>query len=237
MSYASAGLGQLSAPRVGVAAQGDPVLAKASLVASKILLQATQKPEALRQRFVANKLNAMRQGLAREVAVSYRRVVASGKTRDQALFDAMRMAIADMDLSESLQSIREKVSRGITGAEAFNGLGQMSSNDRAAGCAVASTAGTVGGVVSIVPGYGTLIGAVVGIGSAIAGQAMDCGAETRQAQQAAAQAQANLVAAQQAAAAQAAARQAAAGSNTTRMILIGGGALVAVAGIGYLLLS
>jgi hypothetical protein len=141
MSYASAGLGQLPAPRVGAAAQSDPVLANASLVASKILLQATQKPLVLRQRFVANKLDAMRQGLSREVAVSYRRIVASGKTHDQALFDAMRMAIADMNLSESLQSVREKVSRGITGAEAFNGLGQMSPNDRAAGCAVASTAG------------------------------------------------------------------------------------------------
>jgi hypothetical protein len=237
MTYASAGLGQLPAPRVGAAAQRDPVLASASLVASKILLQATQKPLAIRQRFVANKLDAMRLGLSREVAASYRRLVASGKTHDQALFDAMRMAIADMNLSESLQSVREKVSRGITGAEAFNGLGQMSPNDRAAGCAVASTAGTVGGVVSVVPGYGTLIGAVVGIGSAIAGQAMDCGAETRQAQQQAAQAQANLMAAQQAAAQQAAARQAAASGSRTRMILIGGGALVAVVGIGYLLLG
>jgi len=236
MSYTSAGLGQISAVRVGATAQRDPILANASLVASKILLQSVQKPVALRQQFMENKLNAMRRGLAREVAASYKRIVASGKTHDQALFDAMRMAIADMNLGESIQVIRLKASRNV-GAEAFNGLGQMSTNDRAAGCAVASTAGTVGGVVSVVPGYGTLIGAVVGIGSAIAGQAMDCGAETRQAQQQAAQAQANLLAAQQAAAQQAAARQAAASGSRNRMILIGGGALVAALGIGYLLLS
>lgn len=233
MSYASTGLGQIAPVRVGTAAQTDPVLAKASLVASKILLQSTQKPESVRQAFVTNKLNAMRQGLAREVARSYRRMVASGKAHDQALFDAMRMAIAEMNLSEGIQSLRASAAHRI-GAEAFSGLGQMSTNDRATGCAIASTAGTVGGVASVIPVYGTIVGAVVGIGSAIAGQAMDCGRETREASAAAAQAQANLAAAQAAAAAAQAQAQ---GRARTRMFLIGGGAIIATLGIGYLLLS
>jgi hypothetical protein len=209
------------------------VLAKASLIASKILLQSVQKPESFRQAFVTNKLNAMQPGLARIVVASYRRMVAAGKSQDQALFDAMRLAIAEMTLSEGIQSLRAKAARNI-GAEAFSGLGQLSPSDRATGCAIASTAGTVGGVASVVPGYGTLIGAVVGIGSAIAGSAMDCGRETREAQQQAAQAQANLQAAQAAAAAAQAQTQARA---RTRMFLIGGGAIIATLGIGYLLLS
>jgi hypothetical protein len=106
----------------------------------------------------------------------------------------------------------------------------MSTDDRAAGCTVASTAGTVGGVVSIIPVYGTIIGAIVGIGAGIAGSAMDCSRETREATTAAAQAQANLAMARQTSAAQQ-------GGSQTRLFLIGGGAIVAALGIGYLLLS
>jgi hypothetical protein len=233
MSYASTAVDEAAPVRVGSAARVDPVLAKASLVASKILLQATKKPIYLRQAFVANKLNAMRRGLDREVMASYRRMVAAGKSQDQAIFDAMRMAIADMNLSEGIESLRLSAAKNV-GAEAFSGLGQLAPNDRAIGCAIAGTAGTAGGVASVVPGYGTLIGAVFGIGSAIAGQAMDCGRETREAQQQAAQAQANLQAAQAAAAAAQAAAQSRA---RTRMYLIGGGAIIATLGIGYLLLS
>lgn len=233
MSYASAGLGQTPAVRVGAAARGDAVLANASLVASKILLQATQKPLPIRSRFVANKLDAMRPGLAREVAAERRRLVARGKNADQAIFDAMRLAIANINMDEGIQSLRVKAAR-TYGAEAFSGLGQMSTNDRATGCAIASTAGTVGGIANVVPVYGQIVGAIVGIGSGVASMAMDCSRETREAAATAAQAQANLLAAQQAAAAQAAAAQS---SSRTRLYLIGGGAIIAVLGVGYLLLS
>lgn len=230
MSYASAGLGQTPAVRVGAAARGDVVLANASLAASKIILQATKKPRGIRPAFVRNKLNAMRQGLAREAVAERRRLVARGVNPDQATFDAMRLAIANARLDEGVQSLKEKAARGTWGAEAF---GDIAPNDRATGCAIASTAGTVGGVASVVPVYGTIVGAIVGIGSGIASSALDCTRESREASTAAAQAQANLLAAQQAAAA----REAAAGSARTRVYLIGGGAIVAALGIGYLLLS
>lgn len=234
MGYASAGLGQAPAVRVGAAARGDVVLAQASLAASKILLQATKKPLGIRREFVRNKLDAMRPGLASKVVASQRRLVAQGKSRDQAIFDAMRLAIANMNMDEGVQSLKEKAARSIYGAEAFaGGLGQMSASDRTTGCAIASTAGTVGGVASVIPVYGTIVGAIVGIGAGIAGSAMDCTRESREAAAAAAQAQANLLAAQQAAAAQAAARS----GSQTRLYLIGGGAIVAALGIGYLLLS
>lgn len=209
------------------------MLASASLAASKIMLAATQKPAAVRKSFVTNKLNAVRPGLAREAAATRSRLVAEGKNPDQATFDAMRLAIANANMDEGIQSLKEKAARRF-GAEAFSGgLGQMSPNDRATGCAIASTASTVGGVASVIPVYGQIVGAIVGIGSGIAGGALDCNRESREAAAAAAAAQANLVAAQQAAAARAAAAQS---SSRTRLLLIGGGAIVAL-GAGYLLLS
>jgi hypothetical protein len=220
--------GQASTVRVGASAREDVVLARASLAASEILLRAVQKPASIRAPFIENRLNAIRPGLARSVAASRRRLVARGEGRDQATFDAMRLAIANVAMEEGVQSLRASASREV-GAEAFSGgLGQMSAGDRATGCAIASTASTVGGIASIVPVYGQLVGAIVGIGSGIAGGALDCTREQREAAAAAAQAQANLLAAQQAAAART-------GASRTRLYLIGGGAIVAVLGIGYLL--
>lgn len=236
MSYASAGLGQTPAARVGAAARGDLVLANASLVASKILLQAAQKPAAIRAAFISNKLDAMRAGLARLVAASYRRFVAQGKSPDQALFDAMRLAIANMRMDEGIDALRMTAAR-EHGAEAFGGLGAFSANDRATACTITAGAQVVGGVASVIPVYGQIVGGIVGIGAGIAGGALDCSREQREAAAAAAQAQANLAAIQAAAAAELAATESAARRARIRVYMIGGGALVAVVGIGYFLLG
>jgi len=235
MSYASTGSGQ-AAVRVGSAAQSDLVLANASLIASKIMLGAAKKPARIRAAFIANKLDAMRPGLAREVATSRRRLVAQGKAPDQAAFDAMRLAIANMNMAAGIDSLRVSAAK-EHGAEAFSGLGQMAPNDRATACTVSAGAQVVGGIASIVPVYGTIIGGIISIGSSIAGGALDCTREQREAAAAAAQAQGNLVAAQQAAAAQAAAQAEATSGSRRRVYIIGGGALVVALGIGYLLLS
>jgi hypothetical protein len=211
-------------------------------VASEIILEATGKPSDIRGRFVANRLNAIHSGLPSEIRRSRRRLVASGKSPDQALFDAMRMAIADVYLSETLRSLREtSFAQGSGLGEA--GLG-MSAGDRQTGCTVAGTASTVAGVVSLIPIYGTIVGAIVGIGSGIAGQSMNCGAEQAQAQQNAAQAQQNLAAAQQtvqqAAAMRAAAEQQAAADQRAGKMRVAavGAAGVLVLGVGaYFLLS
>jgi hypothetical protein len=235
MSYASTGLGQ-TAVRVGAAAQGDLVLANASLVASKIMLGAAKKPARVRAAFIANKLNAMHPGLARSVATSRRRLVAQGKGSDQAAFDAMRLAIANMNMAAGIDSLRVSAAK-EHGAEAFSGLGQMAPNDRATACTVSAGAQVVGGIASVIPVYGTIVGGIIGIGSSIAGGALDCTREQREAASAAAQAQANLAAAQQAAAAQNEITSAARRRARTRVYVIGGGALVVALGIGYLLLS
>lgn len=231
MSYAVAGFGGVSAVRVGAAAKGDPLLASASLIASEILLQATRKPPAVRGKFVENRLNALSPGMARQVFASRARISAGGKAPDQALFDAMRLAIANVKMEEGIQSLRASAAREY-GAEAFGSLGDLAPSDRATGCAIASTTGTVGGIASIIPVYGTIVGGILGIGAQVAGGAMDCSRETREANAAAAQAQANVMMAQQ----QAVSQTQSTGSNM-RLYLIGGGALVAALGIGYLVLS
>jgi len=236
MSYSLAGLGQTPPVRVGATARGDLVLAKASLAASKIVLQAAKRPAAERASFVARKLNAMQPGLARTAAAARRELLSKGKKRDQATFDAMRLAIANATLATGMDSLRATIARD-QGAEVFAGLGQLSPNDRTTACTVTAGAQVVGGIASVVPVYGTIIGGLVSIGASIAGGQLDCTREQREAAAAAAQAQANLAAAQQIAAQQAAQRAAAARGNRMRVYVIGGGALVVALGIGYLLLG
>jgi len=236
MSYTSTGLGQTPAVRVGAAARGDLVLANASLVASKILLQAVQKPASVRASFVSNKLDAMQPGLARAVATSRRRLVAQGKNRDQATFDAMRLAIANVRMSTGIESLR-MAAVDEHGAEAFSGLGTFSAGDRATACTITGGAQVVGGIASVIPVYGQIVGGIVGIGASIAGGALDCTREQREAAAAAAQAQANLAAVQAEAAMQLEAAGAGARRARIRVYMIGGGALVVAIGIGYLLLG
>ena len=236
MSYAVAGMGQIPAVSVGSAARGDAVLAKASLEASKILLQAAKRPAARRPAFVERKLDAMRLGLAKEVAASRRRLLARGKNEDQAIFDAMRLAIANMKRDEGIESLKVTAAQKY-GAEAFSGLGQMSANDRATACTVTAGAQVAGGIASIIPVYGTIVGGIVSIGSSIAGGALDCGREARDAAAATAQAQANLEAAQRLAAEQTAAAEVAARSRRMRNVLIGGVAIVGVLGAGWFIMS
>ena len=241
MSYAlTNGLGQVDPTRVsvGAAARHDIVLANASLVASKILLQAAKKPADVRSVFISNKLNAMQSGLARAVLKTQRRLVSQGKSFDQAMFDAMRLAIANLRMSDGIESL-VAASVAEHGAEAFagTGLGAFSPGDRQTACSITSGAQVVGGVASIIPVYGTIVGGVVGIGAAIAGGSLDCTREQREAAAAAAAAQANLAAAQQAAAMNAETIQATARRNRMRTYMIGGGSLVVVLGIGYFLLS
>jgi hypothetical protein len=223
--------------RVGAAARKDAVLSQASLTASDIILGASRKPLAVRQRYVENRLNGLKQGLAGEAARERRRLVARGVNRDQATFDAMRLTIANATMDEGIEQLAEKAARGRVGAESFAGLGELSPNDRAIGCTIAGGGAVAGGVANIVPVYGQIVGAVLGIGSAIAGGAMDCGREQREAQAQAAQAQANLQAAQQQAMFMQQQAAEAQRQRRLKMYLIGGGAVVVLLGVGYYALS
>lgn len=222
---------------IGTRAQHDPVLARASLMASEILLDATRAPLARREEIVARRLNRITPGLGVWAVKKRAALQSRGTPRDQAIFDSLRLGIANAMIERGLEHLNLKIA-GEYGFDAVDGgLGQMSSNDRATACTVAGTAAVVGGVANVVPLYGQIVGAVVGIGSQIAGAALDCGRETRDAAAAAAQAQANLEAAQRAAAERAAAEQAASGSRRMRTVLIGGAIAVAALGAGWIILS
>jgi hypothetical protein len=222
---------------VGKRASADPVLAKASLDASSIML-------AMAKAAPTKRLPLMEASLRRlgvqpsDVVAEMKKALVPGANPDQVTFDAMRLAIANTRLDHSLDNIRHAVaSQSGWDSLVDTGLGGLSVNDRATGCMISSGAGVVGGVASVVPGYGTLIGGIIGIGSGIAGQALDCGKEARDAATAAAQAQAQLAAAQQAAAAQQTAAASASRQHRFQTVATGGAILLTVLGVAWLALD
>lgn len=218
---------------VGARAFSDPVLARASLDASAILLAMAKAP-------AASRLAVMQSGLERlavrpsDVVEEMKVGLRSGVNPDQVAFDSMRLAIANTRLGRGIDSLRHQVASEYGWDSA---LGTLSANDRATGCLVAGGAATAGGVASIIPVYGTIVGLVTGVGSGVASAALDCGKEARDAASAAQQAQAQVEAAQQLAAAQQA--EAAAASRRTRIRTLAGGAaaLLALAGVAWLVVD
>ena len=239
MSYAGQrSLGDLTSVDVGKRASSDPVLAKASLDASSIMLAMAKVPQSKRLPLMERAIERLGAKPA-DVVAEMKKGLAEGGNPDQVAFDAMRLAIANVRLDRGLENLSLAIaSKSGWDSLVDTGLGDgLSANDRATGCMVAGGAQTVGSIVSLIPGYGTLIGGIVGIGSGIAGGQLDCGKEARDAASAAAQAQAQLVAAQQAAAANAAAAAAASRGNRIKTIAGGGAILLAVLGAAWLVLE
>lgn len=241
MSYATHAL---SGPpiTVGAQAQTDPVLAEASRVAAEIVLAMAKTDPAARMGVMLRRLDALNlgPGLGQTVIENLRKLLVAGKFRDQAVFDAMRAAIANRTMARGLREMRDaiftiKTQQGRDVYEA--GLGQIAPSDRQAACLAAGIGGTVGGALQVIPVYGTIIGGILGIAGGATGAALDCGADQRAAAQRMAASQA---AAAQAALAQAqaleAARQAEQSRRMKQYVLIGGGALI-LGGIAYLALS
>ncbi len=218
---------------VGRRAFSDPVLARASLDASSILLAMAKAP-------ASSRLAVMENGLERlavrpsDVVVEMSRGLRAGENPDQAAFDAMRLAIANTRLGRGIDSLRHEVATRYGWDSA---LGALSPNDRATGCLIAGGAATAGGVASIIPVYGTIVGLVTGVGSGVAGAALDCGKEAREAAAAAQQAQAQVEAAQQMAAAQQAQAAALSRRNRIRTLAGGGVALLALLGVAWLIVD
>lgn len=233
MSYANAQRGEVG---VGARAYADPVLAKASLDASTVMLaMAKAKP--------ASRLSVMRTELSRfdvpagPVIAEMKKGLVPGANPDQVTFDALRLAIANTRLDRSLDNIRHNIAR-RSGWDSLidSGLGS-GADDKATGCMIASGANMVGGAAQIVPVYGQIIGLVTSVGSTVAGQVLDCGKEARDAAAAAQQAQAQLAAAQQAAQAQQAAILASSRSQRFRTVAVGGAILLSVLGAAWLILD
>lgn len=220
---------------VGQAARHDPVLARASLVASEILLAAVKLPIHEREAFVATKLNGISPQLASEVILKRRRLMRRGVAKDQAIFDSMRLGIANVYAQQIIDQARAAVAI-EQGADA---LGDDTARD--VGCAVIGGAGIVGQIVGGILSAGNqhVATSITQGTSAITG-ALDCNRRQREsaervARDESARAQATLQAAQTAAAAQVEAERIRS-KKQQNMLLIGGGLMAAVA-ITYFVLK
>jgi len=211
-------------------------VANASVKASGIFLAMAKVPPAQRMAVMERELKALSPSYPAEVAREMKRLLDRGKSVDQAAFDAMRVAFANHHVESDLSLIRA-----TQGAEqgwdalVDTALGDISANDRQAGCTAAAAASMTGGVVSMIPVIGTIGGGVLSIGSGIASSALNCGAGTQAAQQQAAQAQAQLAAAQMAQAQAAAMAQQQHQQSMIRAAEIGGGILLAVLAFNWLM--
>jgi uncharacterized membrane protein (UPF0136 family) len=205
MNYA----GQAAGISVGSLAQNDPFVSKASLMASNVMKRMVPIPKVQRAAWLRHQLNSLWPRMGDEVLVSIAKISES-KSRDQAIFDAIRLALANrlMEWAGDQAAKRGGIS----------GLGDFASDARTFACTSASMGATVGGFVGAFrAGADTSIigGATVGAGIA------NCNLETLQLQAQIAAAQANS----------AAIAASGASAGTARTVLYGGLAIVGILGL------
>lgn len=228
MSYAlrRPGLGATDI-RIGEAAKHDPVLSKASLYASQILRKVASLPKSERETVAVHYLNRLAVGLGAEWKTELRRLLRKGVARDQAIFDSMRLVIANRYFERGLEVLKVAAASDY-GWDGLEGLGDDTARD--VGCAVAGGAGIVGGIIGAIYG-GQAGGTAASTGTSTLSAALDCNRRDRQSAERVAASQAE-VARLNLEAAQAAARaQEARGDQMIKVVLIGGGiaGLVAIA--------
>lgn len=241
MSYRVRGaLGETPTVEVGARAFSDPVLARASLLAAKVVekMAVASPPERLAVMFT--EVERLGPGLGRQTRAELRRLLRKGVQPDRAVFDAIRVSLANRRVTEAVDRASVyAASRAGWSALIDSALGQLSPNDRVAACTAAGATATVGGVAQVIPVYGQIAGGVLSIGSMIAGQALDCGRDQREAEarlaqsraaQEAAEAQARLERAQVLALSQQAAQR-----STRKRQLIAGGVILGAAALLALL--
>jgi hypothetical protein len=217
--------------QVGSMAQSSPILSLASLAASDVMLKMASVPQADRLSKMIEILNAGQPGLGESAKRDFmRRALAMGPSRkDQAMFDAIRAALADSltekllgrpGLGQTVAEVRGQTSQGVNDANALfcsygAGIGSM-----------------VGGFLDQFGVGGSSAAGSAVRGSTAGGQIAGCNAGQLilQGQLAAQQAQAS-----QSGAMQAAAMQQAADARFMKFVF-GGAALIGVAGIGYAVL-
>jgi hypothetical protein len=215
---------------VGKTAHRDPILARASYDAARILYDAARLPKTQREQFVARRLDALAPGLGRKARRKRDELVANGKAPNQAIFDAMRLAIADRLAQRGIEYIQAAASN-IYGAD--YGLGE-DNTARDVGCAI--TGGTTAILSLIVGAYTAGAGApIVGAGGGAIAGAIGCNRDALAAQQATADAQSRqaqaLVEQARLAAEQEQARLAQTRERNKVLLIAGGGVAVLLVGV------
>jgi uncharacterized membrane protein (UPF0136 family) len=185
VSYA---LGQVTGGKItaGSLAKADPFMSKASLMASNVMKAMVSIPRPQRTEWLRRKLNGLWPFMGDQVISNITKISDAGKSRDQAIFDAIRLALANRLVTWAGDKAE---SRGISG---LGYLGDFASDARTFACTSASMGATVGGFVGAFrDGADTSI-----IGGATAGAGIaNCNLETLRLQAEIAAAQANAAAA------------------------------------------
>jgi len=239
VSHGLMGLGAAAADQapieLGAMAQSSPILSTASLIASQVMLKMAAVPKSKRVAEMVSTLNRVQHGLGDSARTNFLQRVASSPAnkKDQAMFDAIRAALADYFVQKSLALLGPPVAGlGQTLAEARGQTSQGINDANAIFCTyVTGTVGMIGGVLDQT-GTGSGTGALTG-SSLKAGQMGGCGAGMAVVQGEAALARARLA---QQGTLQTMAQQEASDARFMRYAMVGGGALVAL-GVGYALLK
>jgi len=182
--------------QVGQAALTDPIMSSASVIASHVMLKMASVPQAQRLATMVTALNRAQAGLGDQTKAAYLASLPkyAANQKDQAMFDAIRIAVANA-LVPRLLALKAQASPGTSGMgqTVSEILGQTSQSVNDANAVMCSTVLPVAGVVGgFLQSTGTVnssgaIGGSVGQGASIAG--CNAGQLLIQAQTATAQAQ------------------------------------------------
>lgn len=229
MSYARAKSRQI---QVGQRAAHDVILAQASLDAAKLLKLMMTQPRASRTTFLRN--STLEYG-PRAYDVIMRKALAAKGTSgdDQALFDALRLVIANYYASRGVEMVNAAMARQY-GAD--QGLGVDWTK---IGCATTGLVTAAGGAVAGAYTGGAGAG-VVGAGGNIVASSIGCNKGAEEAALRVAAANAAQADAEARTAATMAAREAAAGAEKTKRLrtamIVGGGVLSLVV-MGFMIVK
>ena len=230
------GLGSTDTPpvRLGERAKEDPILSTASVIASSIMLRMAGVPKHRRLAEMVLILNAGRPGSGDAARADYLRRASITSNKDQAMFDAIRAAIADELVRRALKSAPGVSGLGQTLAEARGATSTGVNDANAIFCTyIAGTSAMVGGYIDQLASGGTQNTGSITRASGEAARTGGCGAGMIVAQGQLALDQARLAQSGTAAVlAASAAREAA----FLRYALIGGVAL-GVLGLGYVVVK
>jgi hypothetical protein len=224
--------------QVGANAHRDPILAKASLRASEMLLRAAKRPAPSRPGFLRRELRRQYGEAALRRYTRERGQLAMSRSPDQALYDALRLAIADYYTAMGIDQLRSALSKKYPG-RFVPGLGTVDNTGRDVGCAVG---GGATAILALVAGAYTAgaAAAPVMVGGSLAMNAAGCNAGSQAAQQQTADAEARAAqAALEAAAATAAAEEAARAQRNKTLLTVAavGGGILLLGGVGYLIVG
>jgi hypothetical protein len=219
-----------AARTVGTLAAKDPVLARASLVASVIIKNAVNLPIGQQAPYIVGELNRVQTGLGAEFMKQLRQIRGRGERGMTATFNAIRLVLSNAVAADVVQYFRTVVASGGD-AEALGDTAQD------VGCGITGGVGIVAGLIGSIYG-GQAGGTAAGAGTQVLGQALNCDHAAQASAQAVAAANAQTAAANLAAAqaqaqsqAQLAAQQSASTQNllmwgiggTLALIVVGGG--------------